>query len=118
MPSVQLFCRIVMRLMNERTAAGLELPAATCSTRSRSWASSSRSASWTSIRCWPAACSCAVYVRERSGAGPAGRVLSSHTRSSLRGRSGPGVGRAASGADCDFQIPRITSTASASASTP
>ena len=61
--------------MYERTAAGFDVPAATCSTRSRSWASSARSASWTSIRCRPAACSRAVYVRDESRGGPVGRDL-------------------------------------------
>ena len=70
--------------VDERAHGGRRcvVPAATCSTRSRSWASSARSASWTSIRCRPAACSRgAVACAPGPAPGRSGRVVSSHARS-------------------------------------
>ena len=85
-----------MVLISERARAGVEESRPRPGRSGRTAGSARvRRWSWTSIRCWPAARSCAVQARGSAVESYVGRVDASHGSRSLRRTPSSGVGRGA-----------------------
>lgn len=89
---VQLFCRMVISLICDRTSPALTSPSRTWAMRSRRLASSERSMSCIWIRCRLVARPDRVYAAAAGRVARRGRTASSHTRVLLSLVPSSGVG--------------------------